>query len=157
LWLFCRLIYSTFIRPGELLRLKVGDIDFEGLFITIDGDIAKNHKTQTVDLSDDLAKELKEFVKNSQKTNFLFRNKAGNKVHDNTFRERFMKHRRRLRLNDQYTVYAFKHTGVIHHYLKFKDVYAIKEKCRHADIKETDNYLRDLGVLRRKRIEVLEL
>lgn len=50
--LFSKSIYFTFIRPGELRLLKVGDVLLDEKEIRIPGKISKNRKTEHVAIPD---------------------------------------------------------------------------------------------------------
>ena len=53
-----------------------------------------------------------------------------------------------LKLTDkEYTIYGYKHTGAISLYRKTKDIKKVEQHCRHSTIQQTNQYLRDLGVL----------
>lgn len=55
-----------------------------------------------------------------------------------------------------YTLYSWKHTGAIALYNKTKDIKKIMAQMRHASISETDNYLRDLGIIQDSSLKDLD-
>ena len=48
------LCYKYFIRPKEILMLKIQDINFDEGLVTVPPSVAKNHKERTVALADDV-------------------------------------------------------------------------------------------------------
>lgn len=60
LWLIAQLIYYSFIRPAEICRLKLKDIDFDKNLIFINSQLSKNKKNQTVIVPGFLIEQLKE-------------------------------------------------------------------------------------------------
>ncbi|WGU68560.1 site-specific integrase [Capnocytophaga canimorsus] len=47
-YVFCMTTYYCFIRPAELKKLKVSDVDLQNGFITVSAEISKNRKTENV-------------------------------------------------------------------------------------------------------------
>ena len=50
LFIFTRLLYLAFIRLGELRNIKIGDISEDRTYITINGLVAKNSRTETAQI-----------------------------------------------------------------------------------------------------------
>lgn len=44
----------------------------------------------------------------------------------------------------QYSVYSYKHSGVISLYKATKDIKLVQAQCRHETLEQTNTYLRDL-------------
>ncbi|SDF71241.1 Transposase, partial [Dyadobacter soli] len=57
-YLFTRLMYFAFIRPGEILNLQFSHIHLREAYITVHGLISKNGKTATAQIIPALANEL---------------------------------------------------------------------------------------------------
>lgn len=55
----CRLVYSSAIRPAEILRVKVEDVNLEEHYILIRGENAKNHHERYAALTPELVDLLK--------------------------------------------------------------------------------------------------
>ncbi len=49
--LVCRLVYNSLIRPGEIKQLRVGDVNLAAHYITVPGEVAKNHKTRLASIT----------------------------------------------------------------------------------------------------------
>lgn len=46
-----------------------------------------------------------------------------------------------------YSLYSYKHSGVISLYKACKDIKLVQRVCRHQTLEQTNTYLRDLGLL----------
>ena len=105
LWLACCFVYYTAIRPGTELRLlKIKQISFQARTITVINEIAKNKRTETVDIPNDLYRimvnEWQLHKYDSELYVFGHNGKPGTQpLGENTMRERFNKYRNRLNLS----------------------------------------------------------
>ena len=51
-----------------------------------------------------------------------------------------------LELNTDYTLYSWKHSGVVAAYNAGVDIKTIQNQCRHHSLEQTDVYLKSLGL-----------
>ncbi|GIZ16657.1 hypothetical protein RCZ15_25940 [Capnocytophaga catalasegens] len=70
-YIFCMTTYYCFIRPAELKKLKVGDVDLQNGFITISSEISKNRKTENVTIPNIFLEDLKNILEMRIKTIFF--------------------------------------------------------------------------------------
>lgn len=149
LWFFVEFIYYTYIRPAELRRLKVGNIDFEKGKITIPADVSKNKNLNTLSLPLPLQKKLLELKINTYNKDFyLFTAKREPSFKPLSKNYMSLRHKNILDLKefgDNFTLYSWKHTGVVSAYKSGIDIKSIQLQCRHASIEQTDHYLKTLG------------
>jgi len=147
---FTRVVYFTYIRPIEILRLKVRDIDLENLTITIHGDQSKNRKQQTVVIPSAFAREVREFLSGADPDHWFIGsgNKPG-KVHQhrNTVSLKFRKVLDELGFGKDHTLYSWKHSGVVSAYQAGIDLYSISRQLRHHSLVITQIYLKSLGLM----------
>ena len=69
----CQLVYSSAIRPAEILKIQLKHIDIERHCIVIPGENAKNHKTRYATLTPELVAMLREVLsKNYNRDFYLF-------------------------------------------------------------------------------------
>lgn len=163
LTVFIKTIYYGCLRPtNEAGQLRVKDVDFAAMSITIPGTTAKTGKTGTVELSEGLAEVLRPLLTDATGNAlpgdyFVFGNQAkganrcdprpGKKRAGYNYFSRFYRQvMRELKLPDDYTVYGWKHTRNIHLYKDGVDVYRIMRHNRHTSLEMTQKYLRDLGL-----------
>ena len=60
--------------------------------------------------------------------------------------ERFRKLIKELNLGSDYTLYSWKHSGVVAAYNAGIDIKTIQNQCRHHSLEQTDIYLKSLGL-----------
>ncbi len=164
------LIYYAFIRKSELLRIKVGNIDFQNEVIRLKGDLTKSarkykkNETILIEMNDELLAILKRYIDlkfpNGHSVNdYLFFQYTSDLAYNyGTYTKHYEKIRARFegkylqrRLFANKNQYALKHTGAIalYHYLEKTDKSPaeiqriIQNHCRHSDWGETERYLRD--------------
>jgi integrase len=157
---FIQFMYYTLARPKELRLLKVGDIDMDNKRILFRAEIAKTVIEQYVGINERLMKLIEENnILKYPPSYYIFSNCHGGAhlhtpgptpVASSYFYKRITPYITALgfhKVNDNYTLYSFKHTGAIALYKATKDIKLIQAQCRHQSIEQTNIYLRDLGVL----------
>ena len=149
LWLFISFIYYTAIRPGEeLRRLKINDIKEKT--ILIDGNNAKNNKSQHITIPAPLQKIINEHkLRVFPKDHYVFSNGGPGErlLGKHLFYDRHVLILKKLGLSGKnFDLYAWKHTGCIALFQATQNIELIRNHCRHSDIATTQKYLRDLGL-----------
>ena len=150
LLLYIYFIYYCFIRSGrELKELRVQDIYDDTIFIS--GDRAKNDKGEYVKIPSVFNKILDEYrIREFPKDLYVFSEEGvpSDKMLNRDFI--YKKHKgllKALNLDGRdYTVYSWKHTGVIALWKVTQDIEFLRSHCRHSDVAMTTKYLRDLGL-----------
>lgn len=152
-YLFCLFVFYTFIRPIELRRLKVGQVNLQSQKIVIYGNQSKNKKTEYVMLPDPLKKELQEtkFLERNTEE-MLFSDKTPIQYSRNKYSILFSEIVRKNNLPKDYSLYCLKRTGVVEYYKKGCGIKFIKEQCRHSSLEQTDKYLKSLGLFENEEI-----
>jgi len=121
-----------FLRPVEIPRIKIENINFENKTITIP---TKTKSQQTKIIPNILFQELKTFAQN--KNNFLFKpnNFKEWNLNDNDkrnyFTRRFARFRKKYNINPKFKLYSFRHTFITKIYLELR-----KTKSKEETIKE---------------------
>jgi integrase len=124
-------VFYTFIRPIELRRLKVGDVNLEKRKIFISGENSKNKKVEYVLISKQFAEILTEYkFLERPKDSPLFDLNNDIKYSKNWFSTEFRKICNKLGLPKTYELYGWKHTGVSEHYKKSKDIVFIERSVK---------------------------
>jgi len=151
LWLFVQFIYYCFIRLGELLYLKIADIDFDEAKVLIRGEISKNKKSQYVIIPQQFYKELIELKIQTYHPNFYIFGKHGipsaEKHRKDYFSKRHTQITRSLGISNMYSLYSWKHTGAIDVIKAGINVKDLQLQLRHHSLEMVDVYLRSLGVM----------
>lgn len=142
-------IYYTFIRPGELRKLKVKHVREKSIFIP--GNIAKNRKSAHILITPPLERLIEKLGIRDMPSEYYLIGQKGypslKQCSRNTFSNGHLDIRREMQLPEEYTFYCWKHTGVTDAYLATKDVVFISKQCRHSSLDMTMKYLRGLGLM----------
>jgi integrase len=152
LYLFTRFIYFTYIRPIELLRLKVSDVRLDLGQIVIQGHQSKNKKQQSVVIPDAFMKDILSMNLESLPQDYYIFSKLLIPGFESYSRNSVsMKHGQALKslgYKSDLTLYSWKHTGVVNAYRNGIDVYAIMRQLRHHSLDQTMIYLKSLGIVK---------
>ncbi|WMI68171.1 tyrosine-type recombinase/integrase [Mangrovimonas sp. YM274] len=155
LLLFIKFVSYNFIRPIEVCRLKVGDIDVEHKTVTFR---AKNSPLKTKLIPEILLEELPDMSK-MEKGDFLFTPEGlGGKweLSDDNKRNYFSKRFKKVvkdefGLDEDYGLYSFRHTFITKLYremIKDSSPHAVKSKLMlitgHTSMEALEKYLRDI-------------
>lgn len=152
LFVYTRLIYYCFLRPVEILRLKIRDIDLKNRTIMVRAVNSKNDNQASVLIPNALMPILKEmnlekfpseyfvFSKNDLLPGpyFMVRNRVSER-HTQAVKAAGL-------YNGEITMYGWKHTGNKNAYLAGVDIKNIQIQNRHHSLDMTDIYLSELGV-----------
>lgn len=153
--LFTRFIYFTYIRPIELLRLRVSDLRMDMGQIVIHGHQSKNKQQQAVVLPDVFLQELQHVGYEKMPGNwFLFGRglKPGPKsLGRNSVSEYHREVLDGLKYHKDLTLYSWKHTGVVAAYQAGIDIYSIMRQLRHHSLDMTQIYLKSLGLVKNEQ------
>lgn len=151
--LFIKFISYNFLRPVEVCRLKVKDIDFASAQLYLETK-TKLYKTKIIPqiLLDEI-----QFLKKENPEHFIFtptgvgeweRTEMGRREY---WGKRFKKIKEPLRLGEDYTMYSFRHTFITKLYRELRTEYPPYEtKSRlmlitgHTSMTALENYLRDI-------------
>lgn len=152
LYLFTRFIFYAFIRPKELIHMKVADINLQNRTVKISGDFSKNNKTEFVPLIKPLYDLIvKSDICSNPKNFYVFGQDLKPSLQRIGMNTPTNWHRQALKelkiYNDRKTVlYGWKHTGNIFAYMSGVDIKLLQKMNRHHSIETTEIYLRKLGV-----------
>ena len=154
LHLFIKFISYNFLRPLEVCRLKVKDIDIKNASLTIQ---TKNKTLKTQIIPKILLQDLY-FLENKKPDNFLFTpfgfaqewnvSEVGRRDY---WTKRFSKIKKQLGLGKDYTMYSFRHTYITHLYRELRKSYTPFETksnimliTGHSTMTALEKYLRDI-------------
>jgi len=147
LWLGCAIQYYTAIRPGTEMRLiQLKNINMEARTITIRNYLAKNARTETVDIPSQLYTLFLEWnFENYDQDLYLF-GKDGvpgtDPIGKNSLRMRFNKFRDELNLSKEIKFYSWKHSGASELKDAGANMYEIQRHFRHKSVTTTEQYWR---------------
>jgi integrase len=151
---FCRFIYSTCLRPGEISKLKIKDIDFGAKQIEVPLHVTKNTKKTTTDRINIEPNLYDEIIRlgfdKLPKHYYLISHSdtiAGEiPLGSNRPYKRFVKVLKKLGLKGKgYTLYSFKHYSNIQRLNSGWGIAEIVTANRHSDVSMTDKYLKHIN------------
>lgn len=144
--LACLFEYYTFIRPNELIHIKIGDVSVKDQTVFISSAISKNRKDGMVALNDEILKlmiELKIFEHPSHCYIFGKNLKPSDKLAPyNMLRVEWGKMREAIHFPKEYQFYSLKDTG-IRDLANAEGIVVAKDQARHSDISVTNRYIKN--------------
>lgn len=150
LYLFTQFIYFCYIRPLELLRLKVSNIDLSKGMIFIHGSQSKNKKSESVIIPDAFMPLVKSMnLPGFPADDFLFGfqlQTCPEPYSRNSVTKYHKEALRALSIPDEHTMYSWKASGNIAAYQAGIDLYNIMRQNRHHALSQTQTYLKSLGL-----------
>lgn len=151
LWKFVKCIYHLFVRPVELMQVRIRDIDFRTNQVIIHSSVGKNKRQLPVEIPKSFIKEFKSWkIEKHPEDWFLFgyKLKPGPKeYHTNRVTERHTAILRKCKITDKnYTLYGWKHSGNVDSYLAGVDIWDLMRQNRHHSLEQTEKYIRSMGL-----------
>jgi integrase len=140
-----KILYSCFVRPGEMRLLKREDFNFGNNTIALRPEVSKNGKYQHVTIPEYLAKELI-YIKNKPAGSYVF-GYGYKPVGLNYFNNEHTKILHRLNIKGRYAFYSWKHTGVVDAVRAGINIKDIQLQLRHHSLDMVNEYLKNLGVM----------
>lgn len=142
--LMLKILYSTGIRVGELVNIKVNDIDFYDCSIKIFG---KGAKERIVFFSADILNSINHYLKagriailKNKQSEFLFINKNGEKISTRFVRKIIDDVSNRCMIEYNITPHTFRHTFATQMLKNGADLMSVKELLGHSSINTTSIY-----------------
>jgi integrase len=145
LWLACSFIYYCFIRPNELRQLQIQHVDFYRMKIKVPGLIAKNGKTQIVEIPKPFQDKLL-VISKRKPAQYLLGN-GNDMLGTNNLSKRFRKALDSMGYDHRYSLYSFKHTGALKFVTHTKDIKALQLQLRHHSLDMVNEYLNNMGAI----------
>ncbi|WP_196892123.1 tyrosine-type recombinase/integrase [Aureivirga marina] len=156
---YIQFLTYSFLRPIEITRIKIGDINLKERTIKVQ---TKTEKISVIYIIDKLIELIEKMdIQNYPDDYYLFSKSekpdtwitTREKSKADFFSYRFLKVKRDLNLGDNYGIYSFRHTFIKNLYFSFlnQGLPPIDAKnklitiTRHTTIKTLDNYLRNIG------------
>lgn len=145
----CMFLYYTFIRPTELVNIRVSHIDRKAGTVFIPGAISKNAKDATVVLNPGLLQMLEELrVFDSPGDFYVFGptlRTSPVRASSEIFRRQWKHIRDHFQWGREYQFYSLKDSG-LRDLIAEAGVVVARDQARHSDISITNAYLQDHSV-----------
>lgn len=130
---FMMFLYHTGTRPNEAAQLKYEHINRDRKILFVPASISKTRKDGQVPIGDYI-------LDNYKGTGLIFN------APDRHFTRMFFKLKKKLKLNEDTTMYACKHTAAIKMAKNGVPMFSMMQFFRHNNLATTEAYLRGLGL-----------
>ncbi|UAM98018.1 site-specific integrase [Polaribacter litorisediminis] len=154
LWLFVKFFANNFLRPIEVCRLRIGDIDIQDKKLYVK---AKNKPVKIKIIPEILLEELPDLSNFKPTSNLFGRFNIGEEWaadvinKRNEFSKRFKVIKDHFELGVEYGLYSFRHTSITKLYRKFREKMSQHEAksnlmpiTGHSTMVALEKYLRDI-------------
>lgn len=147
LWLSCCFQYYCAIRPGTELRLmQLKQINYDTRTLTVKNYLAKNSRTETVDIPAQLFEMIEDWNLRRYDQNLYAFGKNGlpgdSPLGKNAMRMRFNKYRDELNISKEVKYYSWKHSGAQELKISGANIYSIQHHLRHKSLTTTEKYFK---------------
>ncbi len=154
--LFCETMYYTLARPNELCHLKIKHLEqYRAKHLFIPAAISKNNTDRHVALPPPIYQKL-QHLKDLNPEWYIFGKGIlpGAEYLDpryisDAYRTRVIKP---LNIGSDYTLYSWKHTGVVNNYLGGLSPASLRMQIGHNDTGSFEKYLKSLGLFENKEV-----
>jgi integrase len=161
LYKFTRFLYFTFLRPSELVQLKIKDFDLKNKQILVPAHISTNRKEEPVTIPKLLLAEIAPMrLDKYNPEDFVFSKNllpGKYKIYPTYVSEM---HRKVLLAcgikQKDVTLYSWRHTGVVNAYKAGIDIKTLQIHIRHQNMEMTNSYLERLGLGLKHELEQRE-
>lgn len=138
--LMLKLIYSAGLRLGELVNLKIADLDFKRMMIHIKQ--GKSRKDRYVCLSENILSELKQYIIMERPFLYLFNNSTGSKMNKTTLSKIMQRAIKKAGIKKEgVCLHTLRHSFATHLLEDGLDLVSIKELLGHEKLHTTMIYL----------------
>jgi len=132
---------------SEVRQLKRSYIRLDNNQIYIPGHISKNGKEGYVTIPESFRRVIAESDEFNSDREYIFQSRNIEKpVSKNMMGYRYRNLVKGLKLGRDFTLYSWKHSGVVAAYNAGIDIKTIQSQCRHHSLEQTDIYLKSLGL-----------
>ena len=149
-YFFTRFVYYSFVRPGELLQLKIRNLNIHENYISVPANIAKSKRTQTAIIIKPLQELINERLNFNESDKLIFGHGLVPGFTKSGINVAFRRHQKALKEIGleafNYTLYSWKHTGAVNAYKSGVGIKELQNMLRHSNSNTTDIYLKSLGL-----------
>ena len=137
-----KLVYSSLIRPKEITNLRVSDVNFSDKTVCVNSNVAKNHNTRYVALTDEILNDLT-YIKDYKKDMFLFSQTMTPgyvKANNSKYGKMWSKLRNELKLDKTMQLYSLRDSGITDMLKSGIDPLTVKQHADHHSLEMTTLY-----------------
>jgi site-specific recombinase XerD len=131
-------IYSAGLRVSELPRIKIKDLDLEGLVLRVRD--SKGGKDRNSIISQDLAGVLAKYTKNKKSDSLLFENREGGKITTRSVQKVFNQALKDAKIKKEASCHSLRHSFATHLLEDGVDIRYIQAFLGHVKLETTQIY-----------------
>lgn len=132
------LVYSAGLRVGELINLKIADIDSNRMIIHIKA--AKGNKDRIIPLSSKVLTMLRSYYKEFAPKVYLYEGQKGGSYTSSSFNKLLKTAAKKAKINKNITAHTLRHSYATHLLENGTDIRVIQKLLGHNSIKTTMIY-----------------
>ena len=136
--LIISLIYSAGLRVSEIVKINVGDLDFENNILFIRQ--SKGKKDRITIFAEKLGKELKKYVKNGNINGILFKNNQNKPLTTRTIQKIFSQTLEKVKINKKASCHSLRHSFATHLLEDGTNLRYIQKLLGHKKLETTQIY-----------------
>lgn len=136
--LLLSLAYGAGLRVGEVINLKVSDIDFSELTVHIK--LAKGKKDRITVLPERLVSSIQNLIVVKDKNDFVFSSERGGNLTTRTAQKVFENSLKKAGINKEATFHSLRHSFATHLLENGVDIRYVQELLGHQNIRTTQLY-----------------
>lgn len=144
--LVCKLVYYSLIRPKEIRMIRVRDVHVAEGYITVDGDVAKNHHTRYAAINQDIVNTMLAIgIDQAKPDDYLIGRDftpCPTISVERQYMRQFTKARSALRLKDTVQLYGLRDTGITDLLHAGVDPLTVQKLADHSSLDITSIYTR---------------
>jgi len=145
LYVASKMLYSYNIRPIEMTRLQIHDVNWQKRIITLPPNKTKNDQEAIFELTEEMSDLLQKLILNKPVDYFVFGHRCkpnSEPVNEQYFGQKFRAFRAKYKLSKHLKFYALKHSSNFYDLEDGASFYSIMEKNRHASLQITTAYIK---------------
>ena len=136
------LIYGSGLRIGEVVNLRVEDIDSKNMRLFVrDGKGNKERYTLLPQASLEMLREYWRKYRQNKRRGRIFLNAKGEVITQYSIRTQFRKYRRKIKLDEKVTVHTLRHCFATDLIERGASIIQVKELMGHSNIRSTMAYI----------------
>ncbi|GAA4906988.1 site-specific integrase [Mucilaginibacter defluvii] len=146
LYVASKLIFHYNIRPVEITRIQVADIDFEKGQLVLPPSKTKNGNEAIFKLNTEMFNLLDDLTSNCPNSYFVFGHRCepgAEQIHQDYFGQKWRMFRNKYKLPKHLKLYALKHSSNYYDIENGASYEEIRQRNRHANLQVTTLYVRE--------------
>ena len=139
----CRLVYTSLLRPIEITRVQVKQLDFTRHCIIMPGEKTKTWEQREGRMDAELEQMLREHIRYAKPDDYIFTSgmECGpTQISDKAFCKAWVRMKKALKLPDEYQLYSLKDTAINSMLKAGVDDLSVMQAAGHKDLSMTTIY-----------------